>query len=542
LRAAKFGWHSLALLLTGVAWMLPGLLQREPWKADEAYSFGVVYSMIDAGQWLVPTLAGEPFVEKPPLVFWLAALSASLSATPIGDLVAAHEAARLANVALMLLTFGVLALAARRLGLGRAGMSTVILLLAAAPAVLLFSRYLTADLGLFPAAALASLGLISVLRRDRDAGLLLGLGAAMGLMSKGLLLPAALAAAVLLLLALHSNARDRHAWRQYGIALVVFVVLGFAWPLALYLHSPALFETWFWDNNFGRFFGDNRLGPPNDRWHLLAAILTAFLPIWPLAVVAVYRQGLALRQPLLLGPLLFAITWISILMFSHSARSGYALPALVPLALLAAAALSEPSDLFKRKLLRANWPRRLIMAMGGTLLLLIAAAKLFYLFQQPNTALGSTLISKATLALVVALLLAWLLALRAAYRPGILTIWVASLSLAFALAIALFLPGADQKTGFRGLYGELVRHINPHDGCIASRGLGESERAMLHYYTGVQTYRFEADAERAATCPQWIEQQRAVDDASQYGCNSAKQVWSGGRPENTFDVFRVCRR
>jgi hypothetical protein len=65
---------------------------------------------------------------------------------------------------------------------------------------------------------------------------------------------------------------------------------------------------------------------------------------------------------------------------------------------------------------------------------------------------------------------------------------------------------------------------------------------MLHYYTGVQTLRVEVNAAGAAACPQWIEQQRTVDDASQYGCKGATQIWSGGRPENTFDVFRVCRR
>ena len=538
LRKARFGWASLALLLTGLAWLFLGLLQREPWKADEAYSFGVVYSMIDNGQWLIPTLAGEAFVEKPPLVFWLAAWCAQA----FGAVLAPHEAARLANVVVVLLTFGLLALGARRLGLGRAGMITVVLLLMATPSWLFFSRYLTADLGLFPGAAMASLGLVGLLRRDRDAGVLLGLAGAIGLMSKGLLLPAALAGSVLLLLAFNASAREAGAWKQYGIASGVFVIAGFVWPLALYADSPALFEVWFWDNNFGRFLGDNRLGPPNDRWLLLAALLASFLPIWPLALVAVYRKGWALRQNPLLGPLLFALNWIAILLASHSARSGYALPALVPLALLAAAALDAPSDAFKRKVLDARAMRWLILSLAGAALLVIVAAKIYYRYERPDTALGSSLISNPTLILIAVLLLAWALAFKGGYRPRLLTLWVSAMSLAFALAIALFLPGADQKTGFRGLFAELSRHVNPHAGCIASRGLGESERGMLHYYTGVQTLRVEVNAAGAAACPQSIEQQRRVDDASQYGCKGATQIWSGGRQENTFDVFRVCRR
>jgi 4-amino-4-deoxy-L-arabinose transferase-like glycosyltransferase len=56
--------------------MLAGLLGHDPWKPDEAYTFGLVYHILQSGEWLVPTLAGEPFVEKPPLFFWTAALFA----------------------------------------------------------------------------------------------------------------------------------------------------------------------------------------------------------------------------------------------------------------------------------------------------------------------------------------------------------------------------------------------------------------------------------------------------------------------------------
>jgi 4-amino-4-deoxy-L-arabinose transferase-like glycosyltransferase len=57
-----------------------GLVGHDPWKPDEAYTFGLVYHILEAGDWLVPTLAGEPFVEKPPLFFWTAALFCKLLA------------------------------------------------------------------------------------------------------------------------------------------------------------------------------------------------------------------------------------------------------------------------------------------------------------------------------------------------------------------------------------------------------------------------------------------------------------------------------
>ena len=33
--------------------------------------------MLDRGSWVVPTLQGEPYLDKPPLMYWLVALSAT---------------------------------------------------------------------------------------------------------------------------------------------------------------------------------------------------------------------------------------------------------------------------------------------------------------------------------------------------------------------------------------------------------------------------------------------------------------------------------
>ena len=59
---------ALFLLLVAV-WLLPGLIGRDPWKADEAYTYGLVLHIIETGDHVVPTLAGEPFLQKPPLFF-----------------------------------------------------------------------------------------------------------------------------------------------------------------------------------------------------------------------------------------------------------------------------------------------------------------------------------------------------------------------------------------------------------------------------------------------------------------------------------------
>ena len=76
-----------------VVWLLTGLVGHDPWKPDEAYSFGLIFSMLQGEHWLVPTLAGDPFMENPPLFYWTAALSAQL----FSPLLPLHDGARLAS-------------------------------------------------------------------------------------------------------------------------------------------------------------------------------------------------------------------------------------------------------------------------------------------------------------------------------------------------------------------------------------------------------------------------------------------------------------
>src|SRR5882672_8404584 len=82
----------LFMLLLGLAYMVPGLVGHDPWKPNEAYSFGIIHHIWGGGDWVVPVLAGEPFMEKPPLFYISAASVATLfSWLPL------HDAARLTS-------------------------------------------------------------------------------------------------------------------------------------------------------------------------------------------------------------------------------------------------------------------------------------------------------------------------------------------------------------------------------------------------------------------------------------------------------------
>jgi 4-amino-4-deoxy-L-arabinose transferase-like glycosyltransferase len=71
--------HVLFTIALCAVWIFTGLFPHDPWKPDEAYTFGLVLHILQTGDWVVPTLAGEPFMEKPPAFFVTAAAFGCLS-------------------------------------------------------------------------------------------------------------------------------------------------------------------------------------------------------------------------------------------------------------------------------------------------------------------------------------------------------------------------------------------------------------------------------------------------------------------------------
>lgn len=57
-------WRAVVVLML-CAYFVAGTFWRAPWKADEPYSFGIVINIIERGDWVIPNVAFEPFVEKP---------------------------------------------------------------------------------------------------------------------------------------------------------------------------------------------------------------------------------------------------------------------------------------------------------------------------------------------------------------------------------------------------------------------------------------------------------------------------------------------
>ncbi|TDA46331.1 ArnT family glycosyltransferase, partial [Burkholderia pyrrocinia] len=109
-RSRLLGWRAWLLAAALVcAYVLPGVLGHDPWKQDETYTFGIIQHMLETGDFVVPTNAGLPFMEKPPLYAWVATSLAWL----LQRVMPLHDAARLASALFAALAFGFIARAAR---------------------------------------------------------------------------------------------------------------------------------------------------------------------------------------------------------------------------------------------------------------------------------------------------------------------------------------------------------------------------------------------------------------------------------------------
>ena len=526
---------ALALL-----WMLPGLFGHDPWKPDEAYTFGLVLHILKTGDWVVPTLAGEPFVEKPPLFFLTAALFAKL----FGSVLPLHDAARVATLFYMSLAFACLGLTARRL-YGAPAVPAAVLLLAGSVGLVDRGHQLITDTAQLAGFSLAVLGFALSLRRPVAGGLALGTGAGIAFLAKGLFIPGSLAVSALLLPVVSPAWRTRAYPQALTVATLCALPWLLAWPVALHARAPELFEQWLWGLNVGSFIGEESIAAKPSPFFYLWVLPWFALPSWPLAAWNVWRSRAAIRErPEIVLPLVLLAVPLAVLSVSTTGRELYAMPLLVPLCLLAAAALGSVTTRLGGRAWRAAlwlfglaasaaWLTWASLDMGW-----IPALQQALLQRQPAyaprlspEAVGLALAYTAAVAGLV-----W----RERARPERLAVaWTATVALAWGLSLILLLRYLDTSKSYRAMTGEIARALSPGYICVASRGLGEPQRALLHYFAGVTTYRAESERRRSdcdVLLVQGFRERIAVPG------EPWRLIWEGARPGDRKELYRLYEK
>ncbi|WP_323121631.1 ArnT family glycosyltransferase [Burkholderia alba] len=561
-------WLAVAAVLC--AYVLPGILGHDPWKQDETYTFGIIQHMLESGDWVVPTNAGQPFLEKPPLYDWVATGFAWL----LGRYLPLHDAARLASALFAALAFGFTARAARiATGARRWRDLDVIGAVALCAGTLVVVKHthdMMTDVALMAGAAIGFCGLLElVLQRIRDAQAdalgkprrpanrfaapLFGAGVGVALLSKGLFVPLVFAATVCAVLVLYPACRSRAFAASLGIAALALAPFALIWPTALFMRSEALFMVWFWENNVGRFFGFSvpNLGAENDKpLFIWRALLTVGFPVGPLAVVALARGAWRdWHAPRIALPMVFAGVGMIVLHLSATSRQLYILPFIAPLSLVAAQAVAR---LPQR--LHTGWDYLSRLIFGAAAVL---AWVIWSMMADPNSTrlglqwLGRWLPLNWTMPIEPALILSalaltigwlWLLpSLRMAGKWRGALSWAAGVLLVWGLVYTLLLPWLDIAKSYRSVFDDLNGHLalEWNDGdCMASLGLGESEAPMLYYFSGILHVPVGQPEARACT---WLIVQGLRAETPKLA-PEWKPFWSGARPGDSEELLRVYVR
>lgn len=545
LRSEKIAAHitdnpvTLTVLLC-VAWILPGLVGHDPWKPDEAHTFGIVYQLLKDGDWVVPMLAGEPYVDKPPLIY----LTAALTGTLFSWLLPLHDGARLAAGVYMALTFLFISLTAKELYGPSKGWVAALMLLGCG-GLLLRGHQLLADTALLAGLSISLYALALSARRPLIAGLWLGTGLGICIFSEGLVEPVMLLLTMALLPIVSPHWRTRHYLLTVLLGLLVATPWALIWPFLLEARSPQLFEKWFWITNVERLKGIF-VFTQNEDYFYYGNVLPWFAwPAWPFAIWSLWAGGRAgLPKPGTVLPIAAFAAFFLFLSIIGEGRDVYGMPLLLPISLLAVASF----ETLKRGAANLYYWFAIILftffAVVGwfywTAIDIGVPTKLWkhMMDMQPGYQTGG----RAFMVMLAALFtMAWLVLLfnikRRPERPVIT--WATGITMIWALVALLLIRYIDTGKTYRTVFTQLAQAVPASHGCIYSQSLGEPQRAMLHYFGNILTVRLEKPGKRP-DCDLLI-----IQDKWKFPTHAGgpwKLIWEGRRPGDKLERFRLYKQ
>ena len=262
-------------------------------EPDEGRYAQIPREMLERGEWVVPTLQGEAYLDKPPLLYWLVALSYRvLGVSP--------ESARLVPALCVHLTILLVYLLGRR-SIGERAAFWAAILLTVAPGYVSIARLLLLD-GLLVLCITTSV--LCGFEAVRTGKLKLGwwvaaaLASGLGFLTKGpisevLLFVPLLAYGWLFRVApclqpvqvqhrlearCHPGSEPpaRPKLLHYVLFLAIVIGANMPWYIAIYLREPAFLKHFFWEHNVMRFLQPfDHLQP---IWYYAPILLGGLLP------------------------------------------------------------------------------------------------------------------------------------------------------------------------------------------------------------------------------------------------------------------------
>ena len=301
-------------------------------EPDESRYAQIAIEMIDSGNWVTPTLSGVPYLDKPPLLYWLTAASMSMFGQ---NETAARLPCALSAVLTVLATFW---LGKRLVGSNAALCAAIVLLLCGG--FVLAGRFVIMDslLTLFTTVSLLS-GYIAIAqgRLRWSWWLASAVACGLGVLTKG---PVAIVLCVPPILAVQWFSGERHRVRTLGwLSFAGFaVMLSLPWFIAVAGENSDFVSYFFWKHNLVRFASSFIHLQP--WWFYLPVLLVGMFPASMLVLALgafLFSRSETLRKHRGkdLGFLMIGSVWvIGFFSLSSCKLATYILPAIPLLALM----------------------------------------------------------------------------------------------------------------------------------------------------------------------------------------------------------------
>jgi 4-amino-4-deoxy-L-arabinose transferase-like glycosyltransferase len=336
-------WTVRILLALAPIWLI-AILDRGLWTPDEPREADIAWRMSQQSDRTLPVLAGTPFLEKPPLTYWMSAAGISL----FGDSAAAARAPNVLYAVITTLAVGALAYAVA------GNTAAIVAALISGTALILFrvNAWLAPDAALLAGCALSLLGTWLGFSAPNGRRKLFGyglmhLGAAIGFMAKSAPGWMAPALALATLIAWERRWSELRRWQLYaGLILQIAIIGPWIYAVSRTSQGQDALSTLFWHNVVGRF---TKISAPAGLDYTTAhrntigkyfIELPVYLLPWTLLVGAALKRAWdRVRVPGPAGtPWRFALSaslpFLIVLSVAATARDIYSAPALLGLALL----------------------------------------------------------------------------------------------------------------------------------------------------------------------------------------------------------------
>ena len=493
-------WVLILVLLASLA----GILDRDLWTPDEPRDAAISMEMGRSGNYVIPRLAGEPFIEKPPLYFAVAGMAEQGLGRWLGPVGAIRLTSALWGLGVLSMTF----LLVRRLSNAETALLSAVLL-GTMVGFVENMHWIRVDaaLAFFVIAAVWAFGEVFAGQR---AGFCLPAGLFTGLafLSKGTIGPVLIAIgwAALAIPRWMLQRREKSPLQLYIaphlLALAACVAASGVWILLLRtVGGEELWNEWFWQNQVGRMQGTTtQLGHlyPGVWWYYLQTVAVYSLPWLPLLAIALGRWILKIKarpreyslRSFLLSPTLFAVLWgggsILVLTQSVTKRDLYLLPVLPAFALLCAIgiryALPRWASAFYRFFLWLCAVVLLLLALSP-LLLSLAPEKL-------HATLPPLLATWTLRHLVVALACLGAFLVARSRQPVTALNLAASMALVVISLFALPAKAVDEiknmGPAYRAFAEQIPAEARPR---VAAWNLSETARGELYFHGGLSLTR-----------------------------------------------------